>query len=605
LTWGLLPALAIPGGSAAVAARLPIGLKTLGFLGTAGAEGVAYGGLQYAKTPQERKFNMLFGGTTSVVAPPLAALAGRGAAHAIQAGKAAVTTPLDKLIDSNLAQKVASKIGTKANPELGNQVLQTLKQGSAARQGASPAQQAIIQQGEKHGVNVYYPDIGGPTAAKVAVGQESVPLLGMTGPRMQQQAQAERAAERQKVRLQKEMIGKKFEHLDVIEQIAKGDGPRAEAAQKLLDDMIYAGDEWQSIIQASGNAKLFTRKLVADRLYDNVQEIADGLGYVPATKSLQELQRAIAELKRVPSSNKKTIGKLQDIYDDFVETVDDKVSMRNLSYSDLRLIRTNLSDQISDALRGKNAAVGTNEARYLQKIKSAIDLDLNHFANTKSPELKKAWREADDYYKTSVVPYKNAALAKVLKNEPPEKIYGAFVKRSSDAEGKFSPEAARFYNMLDEKGKAAVRYGIVRNAFEKSKGDRGIFSPATFATEIKNSAPAVAAFFKGEKRQELLGFQKLMRAIEQSGRVASNPPTGKQIMTGAAGTYGLAIDPITIGTIATQSFITTKLFTTKVGREFLLRAAKAPNAKETAKVFYQAAPYLNRLLIQEKAREQY
>lgn len=571
-----LPALALPGGAAKLPAMLPRGAQTLGAAGIGASSGAATGAVQYAATPEEREQNIKFGAAVGGGLPLLAPAVGQTARTAGRIGKAAATTAVNRL-----AKK------------------------STLPATATPEQAEIIKEGQKYGVDVFYPDIGGPTAGKIATAQESVPVVGMTKPRLQQNQQAQQAASGLLTNKEKTMLTRQYDDINALEQAARGTSKRAQAAQQLLQDIDNAGDDWNRIIQTSGNAKLFGRKLKADELYDRVETIADTLEGVPLNKTVNTLNKSIQELSEIPGTNQGAfINRLEQLRNDLLQTgadATDTPGIKNIRYSTVRNLRTQIAEEINDAMKGK--AIGTTEARYLQQVKSALDNDLDTFAQTQSPELRMAWKEADKYYKENVIPYKDRQLAKALTTDEPDTIFDMFIRRGIDADGKYNNRAIKFYDALDDKGRAAVRYGVVRNALTKATNADGLFSPAKFARELETRAPGIDTFFKGKAQQELMGFKKLMRAVQRSGQVAENPPTGNRVIAAMVALGGAAIDLTTTAAIVANSYLTTKLFTSPTGRDFLIRATKTPqNSKAFRELMRDISIYLSGIATQEQAR---
>ena len=137
------------------------------------------------------------------------------------------------------------------------------------------------------------------------------------------------------------------------------------------------------------------------------------------------------------------------------------------------------------------------------------------------PQLTKAATDADTFYKTRVVKYREGTLAKAIEKDLPDEIYNQFVRRGKD-------RAQYFYNGLDPKGQAAVRYGMVQEAYEKAMSgpDPEIFSPRRFVSKMREIQDAHGVFFKGTPQWEIDGFTTLMQHAPRAGQYMENPPTG-------------------------------------------------------------------------------
>lgn len=444
-----------------------------------------------------------------------------------------------------------------------------------------PAADAVIAAGKQWKVPVFASDASQNIALKrAAEGFEEVPLLGMRGDRAGQMYAAKDAAEKLTDDAAGMLANTKFESLAQVKQVAKGKTPRAAAAQRLLEEVNTAGDDWQQILKTSGNLKLFRNKLIADEKYNKVSQVADKFGDVARPNTTKALDNALADVQDSILPDSPLIGKLG--------TIKENLASREFNYSQMRKARADIGDLISDFYTGSNAAVGSKGVGALQGLKNAIEDDMNAFASKNGRELSAAWRDADKFYRTNIVPAKDRTLAQALTKADPDEIYGKFIQRG-DKVGR--PQ--RFYNALDDKGRAAVRYGIVKNAYEKAfDGDRNLFSPAKFATAIKDTKGASGVFFKGAAKQELDGFANLMRHVERSRQAIDKPMTGVQnipylIGGGALGAAFLA--PGATAAVAGSTVVFKKLLTTDSGRRFLLASSKLKPGSPTMQKLVEKA----------------
>jgi hypothetical protein len=184
------------------------------------------------------------------------------------------------------------------------------------------------------------------------------------------------------------------------------------------------------------------------------------------------------------------------------------------------------------------------------------------------PQLSKAAKEADTFFRTRIVPYREGQLAKAIEKNLPDEIYNQFVRRGKD-------RAEYFYKGLDPKGQAAVRYGMVEEAVNKANsGAPDVFSPQRFATSLKKIQEAHGVFFKGTPQWETNGITKLMEHAKRAGQYAENPPTGlRGTIVGSILTGSFFTSPwVAIGALASSQGLRTLLMT-KPGRNLLLAAS--------------------------------
>lgn len=181
-------------------------------------------------------------------------------------------------------------------------------------------------------------------------------------------------------------------------------------------------------------------------------------------------------------------------------------------------------------------------ARYM-KLADAAEKDMDAFVeNAGIPELKGVHDVARNWWRTKVKNYspdskEYAAWAKQIRGKDldAEKVMDFFVQAGQDGKAKY------FYNGLDGKGRAAVRWGMANDALKKATDETtGHFSPGTFATEFKRLQDASDVFFTGKEKWELDGFVKLMRAVDRSGSANSTIKTGWGSIGAAVGTGEMA-----------------------------------------------------------------
>jgi hypothetical protein len=440
---------------------------------------------------------------------------------------------------------------------------------------ADKAAQEVLDQGAKYKVPVFADDAAQTSGLKgLGKGLEEIPILGTRGERAAQMQAAQNAASNVTQDLESKMLNLDFggkTGLKRLEQVANSNSPtRAKAAQNILDQVNNAGDDWQKIIEASGNMKLFRSKLIADQKYNKLAEAADEFGNVTPRNTLSAIDDVIlkAQDKTLPDNG--LVNQLTQIKDSFAS--------KPYSYSKMRDARSEIGGLISEAYTGKNSLIGSKDAPLLQSIKNAITKDMDDFANSNGSQLKILWKNADSFYQKAVKPYKDVQLAKALSKDAPDEIYSTFVKYGTTEGGKGTSRAQRFYNALDEKGRSAVRYGMVNDAFEKATDtEMKTFSPAKFATSLDKVASSKGVFFKGEQKAELDGFKNLMRHIERSKAAVDKPETGVRVLpwlAGLASGAGAIIAPGATALTAGTAYGLKKLMTTDTGKRLLLASSK-------------------------------
>ncbi|WP_333679854.1 hypothetical protein [Dyella sp.] len=444
-----------------------------------------------------------------------------------------------------------------------------------------PALQEIQQLGQKYGVRLSTGDITQnalPKRAEVAL--ESVPVVGTGGFRAAQQAEASTAAKGVADDMREAMINAPFKGIDQVEKAA-ADGNKVAIALK--NELANAGDDWNKIVQASGNLQAFRTKQIADKLYGQVEQMAANAGNVPAFGTIRAIDEALAEAtsSKLPDDSiismlrklkESMAGKKVDITDPVMigsGEATQTVRMPDTDFSSMRKLRSDLGDMISDYYKGANAVTGSKGVGLLQRVRSGVEQDMQDFAlNSGRDDLASAWRRADRFYRERVVPYKDRSLATALKDAPADEVFGRFIQAGK------GERARNFYGALDPKGQAAVRYGMVANAMDKALDEtRNVFSPAKFAGALDRIREAQGAFFRGDARREIDGFSKLMRHVERAGQFAENPPTGARTIPWLLGGAAAMNAPLAAKAAAVAG-VAKALLTTAPGKRFLLASSK-------------------------------
>lgn len=401
----------------------------------------------------------------------------------------------------------------------------------------------VLAAGAKHDVPVYYDDLtNGTLAKKVGVAAESIPYLGTGEGRAAQNVAAKDAANR--------LV--------------------AEAAPKGVDDV--AGGVQEGLKRQLG---VFRRE--KDRLYGVAQDLLEPAGRMATPKFNARLHAALeTQTKRAAMGidNKELLNQLntwkeQGRAGTFMETAD---------------LRSTVDDTIDAYFKGRNTTIGKKGVQDLIALRNSLDSDLEDFATSVGGDAEKAWRAADDFYKTNLVPFKVRGFKDLVKNDEPEKAWTYLMAQSG-----IGSRAERMYNALDEPGRQTVRYGLVKDAYESALNEKGIFSPAKFAGYMEKNKNVVDQFFKGSEREEVAGFTTLMRHIERAGQYAENPPTGNRLLVPAlfgASFMGNAGSRQAAVAAAGSSFGAKLMFQTKTGRDLLLRMSRqkpgSPAADATA-----------------------
>lgn len=389
--------------------------------------------------------------------------------------------------------------------------------------------QEIIQTGDKHNTPVHLDDVGGNFTKRTSVAAESIPVFG-TAP------------------------GK-------IEQAEKG----LYAAEKLTKNLAVKSDndDFFGEITESLGRKLNKLKGQASEKYNRVSELLDDKGGVELPRVDDLIDKLITEEKAFGQQANKNLISILEGYK--------SGNTPRGNFTHTRELRSRLGSTISDFYRGDNQAIGSQGVEKLQRLKEAVEHDMSDFVFINGPEAQTAWREADAFYSERIAePFRKTGLKSLVDANEPEKAW-----RYLTTNGGIESRSRVAYQALDKKGRAAVRYGLVKEALDASIGENRTFSPAKFAKSIEKRMNLVDTFFTGKDKQEIKGFAKLMRHIERAGQVAENPPNGSRLLLPLLGVGAAVADAKTIGAASTAAFTMKKLFQDDRARNLLLAAGKS------------------------------
>lgn len=450
---------------------------------------------------------------------------------------------------------------------------------------STPEIQALKEFADSNELPIYAQDLSeNPTIQMVGKRLEDMPS-GMTGARA---AQAESAADFART-LPEEYKGAldatQYGNLDEIQKVAAAGGKRGAKAQQLLAQIANTtDDDWHQIVNNSRDAKGFGYQLGADRDYDLVETAAQKAGDFIPENTVKTLQETVDEMsKRVMPENpgfQQLQGILRKLQSEPspIAGVESSVMPKPISFTEMRNLRSDLGALVKSYYTGNNTMIGAQGVANLQKAKNAVNEDMEAFAKKGGGELYDLWKTADKNYLEYVVPYKNRALAN---SSNPDGIYGAFIKNGFET-GK--PE--QLFKGLDEKGQAAVRYGMIKNAFQKSYDEQlQKFSPASFNSSLQRQMGARDIFFSGKNKAQLEGFLNYLAHIKGSANAVGEKKAATGIRAvpflvyGELGHQMLTNPASAVGQIATMQGLRL-LFTTKWGRNFLTAASHTrPNSK--------------------------
>ena len=432
---------------------------------------------------------------------------------------------------------------------------------------------------------------GSPKIREAEVLAEKLPFSGAEQIRADGQEAVARAIPMESERIFQEMMDTPFRGLKEIRDIAATRGHRRQpAARALLEAAETYPSDWNRTTQTSAWLSMLRKQLRSDRIYQHLEKVADEIGPVPPDDLLSSIDGLIANEARSPRPD----PSVKTILSDYSKWLEAEPRI----YSDLGRLRSNVMKELQAFKRGANGAVTESGAEALSAFKQILEQQMEDFAVTSSnPLVSRIGKAAARYYKTQVVPYKAQGLVSAMKNETPDKVIKGFIEAGS------IDQAQRFYNALEPRGQAAVRFWIANKAAEKARTNisagattaaEGIISPAMYAKYIKDIQKGYGVFFKGHDKWVMDGFVNVLEHLRRVGQYGEAPSTGyrtlmQSIVSGAigggsaAGSGGAGLGAVA-GTLAVP--LMGRLFMSPSGKRLFMAAADrdpmSPSVKRIA-----------------------
>ncbi len=361
---------------------------------------------------------------------------------------------------------------------------------------------------------------------------------------------------------------------------------RKDAIQEWAATIPPADDK---AIIGSLKAKRDKIKAAAGERYERINGQLDGAGAVPLNSTLRKIDETIMDLSapgKVP--DQATIKDLQEL----------KTALQNdQSFSLLRENRTYISDLINRVDPVGRSQLPTNSKRLLTQIRGAMSQDMDDFVKSKSPDQYFKYKQADEIYSEEAKLLSKTRLKGVLdKGDVTPEQYKTLLFSSKPS------EIALLYRSLDNGGRANGRNAILNHVVEKAGGIDNM-TPETINRELKKAGPQIEAFFRGDQKQQLIGFQKLLEATKRASEAKAVTPTGQAVQTsiGVAAGAGAAIqNPAAIAALLISGSIgaAARIYETKPVRSLMIRLANAQKGSKAEQAI------INNLLTEISAASQ-
>lgn len=334
-------------------------------------------------------------------------------------------------------------------------------------------------------------------------------------------------------RLRDAMSAMPYHGSDGIIEAANSDDPAVSgSAGKVLRLIQDAGDNPDKIQKASVAARIWKAKQTANSLYGAVADMARKVAPrdIPLTETEGVLSSALdkARASKLPDTGLlKTLSTIQDNIG-----AGDSDEVADNSYANMRQFDDDLGALIRSGQKGTNALVSDTHIPVLMSVRNALRADMDRFTQS-VPELRDAANAADQYYKTNVIPFKQPDIAATGSAVDPDQIYDSMVKAGA------GDKAQRYYDALDQKGRAAVRYQMSLDALNHATDpDRGTIDPEKFTDALRKVEAAHGVFFSGSDKAEQDGLktiaQQAIRDQDTAKIAGANTSAERQRLVDAA-----------------------------------------------------------------------
>jgi hypothetical protein len=426
---------------------------------------------------------------------------------------------------------------------------------------------------------------GGATGAVIGAGARALGSRGMMLPEEQAAAvgtSGAKAASKLEDATQTTPFGGAA---DVAKAASAGD-KSAIALQAQMD----AAQTPAEIQQASLGLMNWRTRQTATGLYDKVQQIVDknhsSLSDVPLDQTEQTISDALNQAQKAKDPDTNLINLLKTIQRNIGASPDPAATdeLVDNSYQQIRQFRSDLGERIGALRTGAGKQLlGPSSAGTLQAVRDAVDTDLRSFTANGPPDLQKAADAADQYYARYRVPFKASDIAKAgapdaagtTTDAEADQIFGKFIQAGR------GDKAQRFYDALDPRGRASVRYQIAADAMNQASDPlHGTFDAGKFFNALEKSKEAYGVFFSGAEKAEIDGLKNLaQQAVQGTDAEAARAARLNQVGAGAgaaavvSGAVGLHPAAAGFGTIAALAGGLRGLMLTDAGRRILADAS--------------------------------
>lgn len=251
------------------------------------------------------------------------------------------------------------------------------------------------------------------------------------------------------------------------------------------------------------------------------------LGPMPATGFRDQLVDLKSEYKRVLGEGTPEVRELDKWLGYGDATVEDWATRRKKLGRDIRKAQ-------------RSADPDSVDLNVMTQIRAALDGAIDEFAGQNS-----TYRQANEFYRTNVVPYKQDAFKKLIQKGDLEKMTADALSEAPTA--RTEKRFREVWSSLDDTGRQAYRQQLLQSIMDKAKNPETGFSPNAAATAIDRLQNRLGKDVLGpELTKALEGWNNLFRQSGFAAESVARSRTGSSVpqMTGPAVALGAgAISP--------------------------------------------------------------
>jgi len=155
-------------------------------------------------------------------------------------------------------------------------------------------------------------------------------------------------------------------------------------------------------------------------------------------------------------------------------------------------------------------------------------------------------------------------------------------------------EVRLLFSALTERGRSNARAAILQKAFRAATDDQGFINPTTLARQLNNISEQVDVFFKGARKEEIQGLQKLFaftRRAQEAGVATANGARLEALLglTVAGGAIAQSAIAQTTAAIGGTVALAGRLYESAPVRNFLISMSKVKPGSEAERLLINSS----------------